>query len=310
MKEGCDLLPNESYVRRCAVALGLEWVEIPGGPLVTGDRADGDVEDLAPALTEGGGAVSVSDGGRRVAVFGAGQARLRVCCEDVCQEVARPTTLSMQRLRRVVRYLWSTRDYGIFIPKGGGIDKLVVFADADWADQMWSGDRRGHCAALQTRSQKTVALSSGDSEVYAMASAASEGLHVQQLWAWFGYPMRLRLRTDSSATREVVHRQGVGRIRHLSVKVLWIPEYTAKGRILVEKVLGTQNPTGGGTKPLAGKSFEEFQARSSSGRSTAIWFQQYFRTLRFSVAMQMQLQWLRASVVCLCNGHQKVGHAV
>ena len=43
-------------------------------------------------------------------------------------------------------------------------------------------------------------------------------LHVQELLAWMGEPMRAHLRMDSSGGRSVLLRAGVGRTRH---RALW-----------------------------------------------------------------------------------------
>ncbi len=78
---------------------------------------------------------------------------------------------------------------------------------------------------------------------------------MQQLLAWMGEPLRLRLSLGSSAARSAVLRRGVGRIRHLEVKTLWIQDHTASGRLVVDKIKGTENVADIGTKPLAGPIF-------------------------------------------------------
>ncbi len=39
--------------------------------------------------------------------------------------------------------------------------------------------------------------------------------------------------------------RGVGRVRHVEVKVLWIQDVTSGGRLLVDKVRGTENVAAG-----------------------------------------------------------------
>ena len=56
--------------------------------------------------------------------------------------------------------------------------------------------------------------------------------------------------TDSSAARGIVHRQGVGRIKHLATRMLWLQEVTRNGLCSVKAVSTVFNPADLGTKPL------------------------------------------------------------
>ena len=53
--------------------------------------------------------------------------------------------------------------------------------------------------------------------------------------------MKLELRVDAKATIGILHRQGLGRLRHVEVGHLWIQQAVKSGRIEVRKVLGTEN---------------------------------------------------------------------
>ena len=46
----------------------------------------------------------------------------------------------------------------------------------------------------------------------------------------------LRVLTDSSAARGIVQRQGVGKVKHLDIKSLWLQEREAVGDISCVKV--------------------------------------------------------------------------
>ena len=48
--------------------------------------------------------------------------------------------------------------------------------------------------------------------------------------------------TDSAAAMGVVARQGVGKIRHLDTRTLWVQQAARGGSIEYRKVLGTDNP--------------------------------------------------------------------
>ncbi len=71
----------------------------------------------------------------------------------------------------------------------------------------------------------------------------------------------MRLHTDSGAGRSALLRRGVGRTRHLEVKVLWIQDMTNSGGLLVDKVRGTEDVADIGTKPLSGPVFNKLSSR-------------------------------------------------
>ena len=55
---------------------------------------------------------------------------------------------------------------------------------------------------------------------------------------------------DSSAAKSFVGRQGLGKMKHLEIKDLWLQKEVRDGKVIVSKVLGTQNPSDLGTKIL------------------------------------------------------------
>ena len=73
-----------------------------------------------------------------------------------------------------------------------------------------------------SNSQTTIAQSSGEAEYYAIVRAAVEGLGMQSIMHDLGCTMRIRLWVDSSAAKSISSRIGLGRVRHLEVKFLWL----------------------------------------------------------------------------------------
>ena len=89
--------------------------------------------------------------------------------------------------------------------------------------------------------QSRVAQSSCEAELNSTLKGAIEGLNVQRLANAFGDWPNLELRTDASAARGVIMRQGVGKVRHLHVKQLWIQDAVAAGELKVVKVPRLEN---------------------------------------------------------------------
>ena len=70
---------------------------------------------------------------------------------------------------------------------------------------------------------------------------AVEGLNVQRLAAALMDELSLELKTDASAARGVILRQGVGEVRHLQVKQLWLQENVAAGELAIVNNPGIEN---------------------------------------------------------------------
>ena len=84
-------------------------------------------------------------------------------------------------------------------------------------------------------------MSSCEAELNSTLKGATEGLNVQRLANAFKDWPSLELRTDASAARGVILRQGVGKVRHLHVKQLWIQDAVAAGELIVVKIPRAQN---------------------------------------------------------------------
>ena len=61
----------------------------------------------------------------------------------------------------------------------------------------------------------------------------------------------LVLNTDSEAAKSFVCRRGLGRMRHIEVRELWLQEEVRKGKVVVKKVAGVENPADLMTKFLS-----------------------------------------------------------
>ena len=92
-----------------------------------------------------------------------------------------------------------------------------------------------------SRTQPTIALSSGEAELAALIRATSEGLGMQAMMHEFGLESQLKIKGDAVAAMGMVKRQGLGRVRHLAVADLWIQQKAKEGVAKFEKLPGTEN---------------------------------------------------------------------
>ena len=77
-----------------------------------------------------------------------------------------------------------------------------------------------------SRSQRVVALSSAEAELHAAVSATCDGILLRLCLVFcLNAPVRLKLMLDNVAAKQILLRSGVGRIRHLSCRTLWIQQH-------------------------------------------------------------------------------------
>ena len=110
-----------------------------------------------------------------------------------------------------------------------------------------------HCIKTWSATQQAYALSSAEAELYALVESVTRGKGLVTLSAELGFSDLsgvLKLGTDSSAAKSFVCRRGLGRMRHLQIRDLWLQKEVAEGNIQVNKVLGEMNPADLMTKVL------------------------------------------------------------
>ena len=117
--------------------------------------------------------------------------------------------------------------------------------------------RRGGCLLSgKAKAQTVEAQSSGESETYAGAGGTSVGMLHKAVLEFFEFEVGTpKLRMDSKAAKAIVTRLGVGQVRHLEVKILWIQHLTKQKRLQVWKIDGERNIADLGTKALAKERF-------------------------------------------------------
>ena len=89
-------------------------------------------------------------------------------------------------------------------------------------------------------------------------SGCAEALGFQSLMQDMGWDeVSVVLKTDSSAAIGTSARRGLGKLRHVELRYLWLQEVVQEGRAKIEKIKGTINPADILTKPKAAKEMAE-----------------------------------------------------
>ena len=111
----------------------------------------------------------------------------------------------------------------------------------------------GHCIKTWSVTQGAYALSSAEAVFYAMIEAVLKAKGLRNLAVEVGFTGSeniVHIGTDSSAAKSFVGRQGLGKMKHLEIRDLWLQKEVNEGKVVVRKVLGTENPSDLGTKIL------------------------------------------------------------
>ena len=175
----------------------------------------------------------------------------------------------MEALKRLARYLAGKPRLVLHFGWQRTTGVLSIYSDSDWAGclrtrRSTTGGalmRGAHVLKTWATTQPTIALSSAEAELIAAVRGAAEGLSALTICADFGHECRLRVHLDSSAAIGVTKRRGVGKIRHLDTRLLWIQERVQAGDLEVVKVAGSENPADLMTKHLSDEALSGCLAR-------------------------------------------------
>ena len=142
---------------------------------------------------------------------------------------------------------------------------IDIFTDSDWAGcrktrKSTSGGcimAGGHCIKAWSKTQAVVATSSAEAELYAVVRGATESLGVATLYHDFGQDIKLQMHIDAMAAKGILERQGLSKVRHIDVNVLWLQEQCARKILPLQKVPGESNPADLMTKHLGLKNIKK-----------------------------------------------------
>lgn len=107
-----------------------------------------------------------------------------------------------------------------------------------------------HCMTSWSKTQEMITKSSAEAELYAVVRGGTEGLGMLTLLKDMGQQANLQLHLDATAAKSTVERQGLSKVRHVDVNVLWLQETCARKLIPLNKIPGEDNCSDMMTKHL------------------------------------------------------------
>jgi hypothetical protein len=203
---------------------------------------------------------------------------LQFALKELARSMSAPTTSDSLALKRVLRYLRGTETFGtrLSMPKTAP-PSLNIFVDSDWAGctrtrrstsgfaVMFGGfnEQKTCLIASGAKTQPVIAQSSAEAELYALALGAAEGLFAQSVMGELGISLDLRIWCDSSSARAFVNRSGLGRMKHIELKWLWVQDALQRKRFSLHPIASAENVADLWTKALDRTSHEKHRNRAN-----------------------------------------------
>ena len=174
-----------------------------------------------------------------------------------------PTAYCHRAIKRVLRYVRGTSGYGVHYNSGS--TELHTYVDADYAgDTLDRKSTSGFMVKLGdatciwgSKKQDAVAVSTCESEYYAMSLAAKETVWVIRVLTEAGFgpddPVRIKSDNQSAIKWATGERCPSGRAKHIDVRVHFVRNLVKENKIEIEYVPTELNDADMLTKPLGPK---------------------------------------------------------
>lgn len=189
----------------------------------------------------------------------------------VSRYMERPTVMHWNAVKRILRYLKGTLDYGLVYTRNGSNSVLSGFSDSDLAGQVDDRKSTGGMAFYLNESlitwvsqkQRCVALSSCEAEFMAATAAACQGVWLRNLLGKLTDkdigPVVLYVDNKSAidlAKNPVFH----GRSKHIDIRYHFIRECVERGEIEIKHIGTGDQRADILTKAMATVKFERLRA--------------------------------------------------
>lgn len=164
----------------------------------------------------------------------------------VSRTLEAPSKEDLHKLKRILRYIKGTLDYGIVYKRNFNAGILDCYSDSDHGGDNTTGRSTsgilclysGGAVSWLSRRQTCVAISSTEAELVAASEAAREIVWIKRL---FGEISNLKevpnLRVDNDAAIKISHNPELHRrTKHIALRHFYVRELVTEGEIRVEYV--------------------------------------------------------------------------
>ena len=194
--------------------------------------------------------------------------------------LSKPTQAHFDAAKRILRYLFHTRDLPLVFNKcGSELLRITAFADSSWANDVDTRrSRYGYAiyvgkslVSWRSKLHSCVALSTAEAEYCAATEAAKHIKWVASLVQFLRPKSKLPpalIYEDNDACRTMVQCSQIsGRNKHFELKQHYVRELYRKKVIKLLRIPTTQQVADIFTKPLARPAFEAHRSKLLNGIS-------------------------------------------
>ncbi|KAL9415390.1 hypothetical protein AB3S75_043642 [Citrus x aurantiifolia] len=187
----------------------------------------------------------------------------------VCQHFQNPTKADLRAVKRILRYLKGTLDFGLrYLSQSS--NHVYAFSDSDWAG--CKETRRStteycvylgaNCVSWSSKKQTTVARSSAEAEYRAIASAAAELTWITFLLHDLGIPIHQppTLLCDNLSVVYLTKNPAFhARTKHIELDFHFVWEKVSQGLLITTHISSAKQVADIFTKPLPKAMFSSFR---------------------------------------------------
>ncbi|CAK0894978.1 unnamed protein product, partial [Prorocentrum cordatum] len=259
-----ELEADKRHVEKLLKELGLEKCSIVTTPRVKLALEEVQAHETSPLLSPAE-ATKYRSATMRLKYVDQDRIDITESVKCLAQHMAAPREGHLTELKRLVRYLRGA-PYEKLIYKAQEHGDIECYVDSDWAGSL--KDRRSTSGMLLFRGshllrssstlQSITALSSAEAEYYAATKGAAYALGTRSYFRDLGRELGVTVHTDSSSGRSFASRRGLGKMRHICTRYLWLQEQISGKTLKLLKIAGTANPADIMTKQLPVKDMHRY----------------------------------------------------
>ena len=277
--EGIVVQPNEKYIKKLLELYDLGRLKSKATPehvdLVKEDKS----KELGPEETK-----RFRSGLGSVLYLAQDRIDIQYASKCLASSMSKPTQQSLKCLKHLILYLAGTANRSTLLPYSMKGKRLITklngqedndeippeeshvveaYSDSDWGSLKTPEKARrkstssgiivlnGIQVLSFSRTQKATASSSCEAELYALSGTCSEAILIGRLFEFLtGEKVRTEIRCGSSSARHWSQRRGIGRLKHVDVRLCQLQDWVRENTISIGTVKTVLNVADLNTKKL------------------------------------------------------------
>ena len=277
--EGIVVQPNEKYIKKLLELYDLGRLKSKATPehvdLVKEDKS----KELGPEETK-----RFRSGLGSVLYLAQDRIDIQYASKCLASSMSKPTQQALKCLKHLILYLSGTANRSTLLPYSTKGKRLITklngqedndeippdeshvveaYSDSDWGSLKTPEKARrkstssgiivlnGIQVLSFSRTQKATASSSCEAELYALSGTCSEAILIGRLFEFLtGENVRTEIRCDSSSARQWSQRRGIGRLKHVDVRLCQLQDWVRENTISIGTVKTVLNVADLNTKKL------------------------------------------------------------